>query len=56
MLNKTDVAVLIIDAAAGKTEADDELIGLFEKKKINYLIVYNKADLLTERQIMKKNK
>jgi [FeFe] hydrogenase H-cluster maturation GTPase HydF len=48
VLNKTDVAVLIVDAAIGKTEADDALIRLFEDKKINYIVVYNKADLLTE--------
>lgn len=48
VLNKTDVAVLIVDATAGKTEADNELIKLFEDKKINYIVVYNKTDLLTE--------
>ncbi|MEL4105260.1 [FeFe] hydrogenase H-cluster maturation GTPase HydF [Oscillospiraceae bacterium WX1] len=47
VLNKTDVAVLVIDAAVGKTEADRALIALFEEKKINYIVVYNKADLLT---------
>jgi [FeFe] hydrogenase H-cluster maturation GTPase HydF len=46
VLNKTDVAVLIVDAAVGKMEADDELIKLFEDKKINYIVVYNKSDLL----------
>ncbi|SHI09757.1 [FeFe] hydrogenase H-cluster maturation GTPase HydF [Sporobacter termitidis DSM 10068] len=48
VLNKTDVAVLVVDAALGKTAADTELIRLFEDKKINYLVVYNKADLLAE--------
>jgi [FeFe] hydrogenase H-cluster maturation GTPase HydF len=46
VLNKTDVAVLIVDATLGKTEADDDLIRLFEDKKIKYIVVYNKADLL----------
>lgn len=46
VLNKTDVAVLVIDAAAGKTAADEELIRLFEEKEINYIVVWNKADLL----------
>lgn len=48
VLNKTDVAILIVDSTVGKTEADNELIRLFENKKINYIVVYNKSDLLGE--------
>lgn len=55
VLNKTDVAVLIIDAAEGKTEKDEELIKLFADKKINYLVVYNKADLIQEIKAAKEN-
>ncbi|HWQ71241.1 MAG TPA: [FeFe] hydrogenase H-cluster maturation GTPase HydF [Desulfitobacteriaceae bacterium] len=55
VLNKTDVAVLVVDAACGKTEADNELIGLFEKKKINYIIAYNKCDLLADKTDAKSN-
>lgn len=47
VLNKTDVAVLIIDATCGKTDSDRELIRLFEEKKISSIVVYNKSDLLT---------
>jgi len=46
VLNKTDVAVLVIDSRYGKAREDEELIALFEKKKINYIIAWNKADLL----------
>ncbi|MDR2518010.1 MAG: [FeFe] hydrogenase H-cluster maturation GTPase HydF [Spirochaetaceae bacterium] len=46
VLNKTDVAVLVVDAAAGKTEADNGLIEIFKEKNVNYAVVYNKADLL----------
>ncbi len=46
ILNKTDVAVLVIDSRYGKTREDEELIALFEKKRINYIIAWNKADLL----------
>lgn len=46
ILNKTDVAVLIVDAVEGKKQADEELIGLFQTKEIPYLVVYNKMDLL----------
>jgi len=45
VLNKTDVAVMVIDALIGKTKEDEELISLFEKKNINYIVAYNKADL-----------
>lgn len=48
VLNKTDVAVLIIDAQCGKNEDDEKLIKLFQEKKINYLIVYNKFDLMNQ--------
>lgn len=45
ILNKTDMAVLVVDASVGKTDGDNELISLFNKKNIPYLIVYNKCDL-----------
>lgn len=45
VLNRADIAVLVIDSSVGKTAADIELIGLFKKKEIPYLLVYNKADL-----------
>lgn len=48
VLNKTDIAVLVVDAAEGLKACDNELIRLFEAKQINYLIVYNKSDLLNE--------
>ena len=48
VLNKTDIAVLVVDATEGLKECDRELIRLFEAKQIGYLIVYNKSDLLDE--------
>ncbi|MCD8046533.1 MAG: [FeFe] hydrogenase H-cluster maturation GTPase HydF [Clostridiales bacterium] len=50
VLNKTDVAVLVVDAAEGKQPCDEELIGLFREKEIPYVIVYNKMDLVTEQR------
>ncbi|GHV19531.1 [FeFe] hydrogenase H-cluster maturation GTPase HydF [Spirochaetia bacterium] len=47
VLNKTDVAVLVIDATTGSQEADDELIKIFKEKKVPYVVVWNKSDLLT---------
>lgn len=46
ILNKTDIAVLIVDATIGITDIERELICLFEKKDIPYIIVYNKCDLI----------
>ena len=48
VLNKTDIAVLVVDATEGLKDCDKELIDLFQAKNINYLIVYNKSDLLDE--------
>ncbi|AFQ44824.1 [FeFe] hydrogenase H-cluster maturation GTPase HydF [Desulfosporosinus meridiei] len=48
VLNKTDVAVLVIDSTSGKTSEDEELIALFAEKKINYVVAYNKSDLAGE--------
>ena len=46
VLNRTDVAVLVVDATAGLVDCDREILGLFAEKEIPYLIAYNKADLL----------
>lgn len=46
VLNKVDIAILIVDSTYGKTEVDEELIALFKAKNLNYLVVYNKCDLL----------
>ena len=51
VLNKTDIAILIVDSTTGKTDADYALISRFIHKKIPYLIVYNKIDLLTDQEV-----
>lgn len=45
ILNKTDIAVLVIDSQQGITEVERDLIVLFKEKEIKYLVVYNKMDL-----------
>lgn len=45
VLNKTDIALLVVDSAVGKTQADEELIKLFKEKNISYIVVYNKSDI-----------
>ena len=46
VLDKTDIAILVVDAEKGLQQADQELLTLFEKKKIPHITVYNKSDLL----------
>lgn len=48
VLNKTDIAVLIVDGTIGITKEEEALIQRFQAKNIPYLIVYNKSDLLPE--------
>lgn len=46
MLNKTDIAVLVVDATVGLSMQDEDILQLFQKKKLPYLVVYNKCDLI----------
>lgn len=48
ILNKTDAAVLVLDGIYGMAEAEQELIHLFEEKKIPFVLAINKTDLLEE--------
>ena len=48
VLNKTVFLILVVDSTLGCSEAENELIQIFEEKKIKYLIVYNKCDLLSD--------
>ncbi len=45
ILAQTDIAVLVVDNTAGMKAEDEELEKSFQKRKIPYLIVYNKSDL-----------
>lgn len=49
MLAQTDIAVLVVDGQAGLGTLDRELVASFQKRKIPYIIVHNKADLLDRR-------
>lgn len=45
VLNKTDIAVLVVDGRTALTDIDREMVHLFEEKEVPYIIVHNKADL-----------
>lgn len=47
VLNKTDVAVLVVDGSVGMTDADLEIEQLIKDKEIPYVIVFNKVDLVS---------
>lgn len=45
ILNKTDIAILVVDACLGITKEDLGILKKIQDKKIPYLIVFNKIDL-----------
>ena len=51
VLNKTDIAILVVDSTTGKGEEELALIHRFHKKGIPYLVVYNKIDLLSGEEV-----
>ena len=51
VLNKTDIAILVVDSTTAKGEEELALIHRFHKKGIPYLVVYNKIDLLSGEEI-----
>ena len=50
VLNKTDIAVVIVDGTEGLATADEDVVALIRSKGLPYLIVYNKADLTGQRR------
>ncbi|MDR2842511.1 MAG: [FeFe] hydrogenase H-cluster maturation GTPase HydF [Spirochaetaceae bacterium] len=51
VLNKTDIAALVVDATLPISEAETELIGIFRAKNVPFIVVYNKCDLLTDESL-----
>lgn len=45
VLNKTDVAVLVVDACSGMAPEDRDLLSRIKEKQVPCVIVFNKADL-----------
>ena len=46
MLNKTDIAILVVDGTVGMTAEDQNILARIQDKKIPYIVVLNKADLV----------
>lgn len=50
ILEQTDIAIVVIDGLVGKAQEDIRLITYIQDKKIPYVVVYNKQDLLPEKE------
>ena len=48
VLNKTDLAILVVDASIGMTAVEEELVELLKQKKVPWILAWNKSDLLAE--------
>lgn len=48
ILNKTDIAVLVVDASVGMTREDLDILTRIREKKIPYVVVQNKMDLCAD--------
>ena len=51
MLNKTDIALVVVDVTIGMDMDDIKIIEAIEKKQIPYIMIYNKADLQERRNV-----
>lgn len=49
VLNKTDIALLVVDGNEGLTQCDRDLIEEIKKRKLPYLIILNKSDEVCNR-------
>lgn len=47
ILNRTDIALVVVDASLGRGPEDERIITRLQERRIPYIVVYNKADLLS---------
>ena len=55
VLNKPDVALLVVDGTVGRQPEDEMLIQRFQDKSIPYMVVYNKLDLMGQEPACKED-
>lgn len=48
ILNKSDIAILVVSAVEGINDYDKELLSIFKTKNIPYVLVFNKSDLIDD--------
>ena len=56
MLNRTDLAIVVIDGGTGIKKEDFALLKEIEKRKVPFIIAVNKSDLLKEHRIQSKGR
>ena len=55
ILAKTDIAILVVDAAVGMSDADKTILDELQSRKLPHIIALNKCDSLDEREELTKN-
>lgn len=50
ILNKVDIAVLVVDGTCCLDETDYDMMKLFTEREVPYVIVYNKSDLAEQKE------
>lgn len=55
VLNKVDIAILVVDAQFELSLEDKELINIFIEKDIKYIVAYNKSDTTKNKKQLKEN-
>ena len=55
VIDETDIAILVVDGSIGLGDDEKQLIDVFAKRKIPYLVVVNKSDLGTVPDLEIKN-
>ena len=48
VLNKTDIAILVVDGTTGITPQDSAILVRIQEKEIPHMIIFNKADCVSE--------
>lgn len=48
ILNRTDIALVVVDGTLGRTSEDEQIIARLREQKIPYVVIYNKQDLLSQ--------
>ncbi len=48
ILERTDLALVVLEAQTGLSEEDEKIIGKIREKELPYILVYNKTDLLED--------
>ena len=51
VLNKTDIAILVVDSTAGITDEDQKMLQRIQDKELSCVVVFTKADVTNQHEI-----